>query len=602
MLPSEEIKDKINIVDLVGETVKLKKAGANYRGLCPFHHEKTPSFMGSPTKQIWHCFGCSLGGDMFEFVKLTSGVEFPEALQILAARAGITLKQRDSVSYQPDQKNALLEINNWAALYYSKILNESQAAKAARDYIAKRGLKPETLAKWQIGYAPDEFHAFENFITKKGYQKSEAAAAGLLVRKDNGEYFDRFRGRVMFPLFDLHGRVVGFTGRILPKDNPPQSPLTRGEAGTAKYVNSPETNIYSKSRLIYGLHLAKTEIRKSDEVVVVEGNVDVITCHESGFGNVVGSSGTAFTPQQLDMLKRFTSNISFAFDVDEAGLTATRRAVELALAAGFNVKVISIPKQLAKDPDELIRKDAKLWQEQVASAKNFLDFYFDSIFANIDLQSNTGKKQAVAELLPLLSLLPDPVDRAHYVQKLSTSVGVDEKIILDLLNRTLAAKAKPEIKNTKPTTPLKSQREILERKVLGLLLKFARQLSTDWQTMQSEDFQAPLLREIFAAAAPAARAGQLELEHCQTEQAKYAQDIELLVFAVENELSMAADLSLDDLKKSFFTVFQMSNLKQKMKDLTFRIKQAEAAGSAALVKNLSTEFNNLTQELSKYHV
>src|SRR3989344_3068299 len=243
MLPSEEIKDKINIVDLVGETVKLKKAGANYRGLCPFHHEKTPSFMVSPTKQIWHCFGCSLGGDLFEFVKLTSGVEFPEALQTLAARAGITLKQRDSVSYQPDQKNALLEINNWAALYYSKILNESQAAKAARVYIAKRGLKPETLAKWQIGYAPDEFHAFENFITKKGYQKSEAAAAGLLVRKDNGEYFDRFRGRVMFPLFDLHGRVVGFTGRILPKDNPPQSPLTRGEAGTAKYVNSPETNI-----------------------------------------------------------------------------------------------------------------------------------------------------------------------------------------------------------------------------------------------------------------------------------------------------------------------------------------------------------------------
>src|SRR3989344_4410306 len=223
MLPSEEIKDRINIVDLIGERVQLKKAGVNYRGLCPFHHEKTPSFMVSPSKQIWHCFGCGLGGDMFEFVKQTEGVEFPEALEILASRAGITLRKPDgNYQAQTDQKKTLFDINNWAALFYAKILSDSKAAKPARDYLAKRGLKPETIKTWQIGYAPEDYHAFENFIVKKGYTKQEAVAAGVLIKKDEtsryaqgDSYFDRFHGRIMFPLFYLHGRVVGFTGRIL---------------------------------------------------------------------------------------------------------------------------------------------------------------------------------------------------------------------------------------------------------------------------------------------------------------------------------------------------------------------------------------------------
>ena len=217
MFPSEEIKEKINIVDLIGEYVQLKKAGVNFRAVCPFHQEKTPSFLVSPVKQIWHCFGCSLGGDVFEFIKQIEGVEFPEALHMLASRAGVVLR-RSTVEYQKetDQKKALLAINELAAKYFAKVLAESQSASEARDYLNKRGLKPETVQKWQLGFSPLDFHAFENFIVKKGFQKKEAADAGLLVRKDDtGEYFDRFRGRVMFPLFDLHGRVVGFTARIL---------------------------------------------------------------------------------------------------------------------------------------------------------------------------------------------------------------------------------------------------------------------------------------------------------------------------------------------------------------------------------------------------
>jgi DNA primase len=608
MLPSEEIKDKINIVDLIGEYVPLKKAGVNYRAVCPFHQEKTPSFMVSSTKQIWHCFGCGLGGDIFEFVKQIEGVEFPEALHILATRAGITL-QRPTVEYQQqtDQKKTLLAINELAAKFYAKILAESQTAQGARDYLKKRGFRPETIKAWQLGWAPEDFHTFENFIAKKGYQRSEAVEAGLLSEKpassagrdggsfDNAQdmYFDRFRARVMFPLFDVHGRVVGFTGRVLVETE-----------GSAKYVNSPETAIYSKSHLIYGLNFAKTEIRKLGSVVVVEGNVDVITCHEAGFRNVVGSSGTAFTEAQLELLKRFTDNVSFAFDVDEAGLTATRRAVELALSLGFNIRIISMPKSLAKDPDELIRLDPKLWEQAVAEAQNYLDFYFAGIFANLNLESSVDKKQAVAELLPLLSLLPDPLDRAHYLQKLALKLGVDEKLLLELLNKNFATRRGGTAFPAAATRPVarKTRQELLERQVLGLLLKYGKNFRDEWMSLTAEDFTFPVLREIFLTAVPMVEMNMFELEQFTADHEKMAPDIQLLQFALENELSFNPDVNLDELKKHFMTELKFATTKRRMQQIEMLIKAAELGGRAEEAKTLSSEFNNLTQELVKYHV
>ena len=590
MLPSEEIKEKINIVDLVGEYVQLKKAGVNYRALCPFHHEKSGSFMVSPAKQIWHCFGCGLGGDIFEFVKQMEGVEFPEALEILASRAGVTLRRPD-VSYQPDQKKVLYEINNWGALYYSKVLAESKAAQTARDYLTKRGLKPETIKQWQIGYAPDDFHAFENFIVKKGYQRSEVVAAGLIIKKDPStssgpsanDYFDRFRDRIMFPIFDLHGRVVGFTGRTLKAE-------VAGGPAIAKYVNSPETAIYNKSRVIYGLHLAKTEIRRKDEVIIVEGNVDVITCHEAGYSNVVGSSGTALTVMQLESLKRFTENVSFALDADEAGLAALRRAVELALQLGFNVKVIAIPKTLAKDPDELIRKDTAKWEELVSSAQNFLDFYFQEIFAKMDLQSNIGKKHAARELLPLLALLPDHIDRAHYAQKLATTLGVDEKVIIDLLNKQSKEKLKPAHlpkadQSGKPPLRQKSNQELLEARVLGFILRFPAAAAADLQELAADDFTIPLYREIFENRLPA-----------------HQVEIDLLMFGLENEISLASNWDVEAFRKVYISRLRFETLKRKMQELSGRIRQAEQSGKFEEVKNLSLQFNNLARELSKFHI
>lgn len=607
MLPSEEIKDKINIVDLIGEYVPLRKAGVNFRAVCPFHQEKTPSFMVSATKQIWHCFGCGLGGDIFEFVKQSEGVEFPEALRILASRAGVVL-QKPTVEYQKetDQKKVLYEINELAARYYQAVLVKSQGAQAAREYLQKRGLKPETIEKWRLGYAVDDFHAFENFIVKRGYQKQEAVAAGLLAKKEEtlrsvqgDNYYDRFRGRIMFPFFDIHGRVVGFTARILDSGRPEPA---EGRV-VSKYVNSPETLIYSKSQLIYGLHLAKTEIRKQGEVVVVEGNVDVITCHEFGYTNIVGSSGTAFTDQQIETLKRFTDSISFAFDVDEAGLAATRRAVELALSIGFTVKIVALPKEIAKDPDELVRKNPTLWEDRVKGAKNYLDFYFDAIFAIINLESSSDKKQAVSTILPLLSLLPSPIDRSHYLQKLADKLGVDQKILLDLLNKLRSGKARTTgsagQERKAPVRPYPKQ-TMLERRVLGLLLKFSESLAKDWSELSSEDFADGTLREIFTAAAGEVGTGRLTVDQFKDTFPKYAAEVGLLIFGIENELSLGADWKIEDLKKQFLGDLKSTGLKKQMQELTARIRQAEGAGKIDEVRVLSSQFNNLTREINKY--
>lgn len=593
MLPSEEIKEKINIVDFVGEYVQLKKAGVNYRGLCPFHQEKTPSFTVSPTKQIWHCFGCGLGGDVFEFVKQIEGVEFPEALQILANRAGVVLK-RPTVSYQKeaDQKKALLEINELAAKFYAEVLDKSSLAAAAREYLAKRGLKPETIQTWGLGFAPDDFHVFENFIVKKGFQKKEAVAAGFLIQKEDGTFFDRFRGRIMFPLHDIHGRVVGFTARILVE-----------QEGAGKYVNSPETAIYHKSRLIYGLHLAKSAIRQQNEVIAVEGNMDAITCHEAGFTNVVASSGTALTLTQLETLKRFTNSISFAFDIDEAGLLATRRAVELALSLGFNVRVISIPKSLAKDPDDLVRKDRLLWEERVKDAKNFMDFYFEGTFAKMSKElTNFEKKQAVASLLPLVSLLPEPIDRVHYVQKLADQIRVDEKVILDLLNQHFVKSRSNLAKRAEPGAGRGrvSRQELLEQRVLGLLLKFFQDFAEEWRDLRSEDFSSPVLREIFERVSGNTLSGDFDLQNFLDANPRLKPEVELLIFAAENELAFIGDLSLEDVGKSFLGEFKLEVLKRQMRELAGRIKTAEAIGRFGEAKTLSSEFNNLSQQLSKY--
>lgn len=383
--PSEEIKQRLNIVDVVGEYVQLKKAGQNYRACCPFHNEKTPSFMVSEDKQIFKCFGCGEGGDVFGFVMKMEGIEFVDALKILAGKAGVELKRQDPKIQS--KRNRILETLDLAAKFFNKALTESQEGSIAREYLKKRKIENITQDEFMLGYSPDSWDMLTRFLKKRGYKDEEIVESGLVVRKDSGlGYYDRFRGRLMFPIWDIHNNVIGFGGRVL-----------SGDEKQAKYINSPQGFVYDKSRILYGINKAKQDIRKEDCVIIVEGYTDVIASYETGIKNTVSASGTALTAEQIDLIKRYTNNMILSFDMDAAGDMATKRGIEMAQVKGMNIKILQLPQ--GKDPDECIREDLKNWQKAVESSQSIMDYYFANILKDLDLEKVEDKKKAAAGLL-----------------------------------------------------------------------------------------------------------------------------------------------------------------------------------------------------------
>ncbi len=329
----DQIKDRVDIVDLISSYLKLQKAGVNYKARCPFHNEKSGSFVVSPERQIWHCFGCSLGGDVFGFVKQIEGIEFPEALRILAARAGVKLTNENPEFRS--HKTSLYEITELACKFFEKQLHQSDGGKRVLVYLHGRGLNDESIKNFRLGYAPESWQSLLDFLGRH-YQNQDIFDAGLIIKKDAGGYYDRFRSRILFPVGDINGQVVGFSARVFAVSKDEEEKIG------AKYINTPQTSIYDKSRLLYGLDKAKLAIRKENKCLVVEGNMDVIMSHQSGAYNVVASSGTALTEGHLKIIKRYTDNLDLCFDSDNAGTLATERGVDLALAHGFNVGVVSI--------------------------------------------------------------------------------------------------------------------------------------------------------------------------------------------------------------------------------------------------------------------
>ena len=339
MTPIDEIKNRLDIVEVVQGYIKLKKAGKDYKALCPFHKEKNPSFFVSPSKQIWHCFGsCGEGGDIFKFVMKIEGVEFADALRTLARKAGVVLRKQDP--QVQSQRNILYQICEEASEFFQ---GELQKNNQVLEYLKNRGLKLQTIKDFKIGYASNSWDALYNHLTELGFEKDDVEKAGLLVKKEGtNKYYDRFRSRIMFPIADLNGQIVGFSGRIYGKE----------DEKTAKYVNIPETLIYNKSRIIYGLDKAKLEIRKKDQAILVEGQMDLIMTHQTGTKNAVAVSGTALTPDHLQILKRYTENLVFCFDADTGGESATKRAIATAQQFDFNIKVALLPRD-KKDPAEI---------------------------------------------------------------------------------------------------------------------------------------------------------------------------------------------------------------------------------------------------------
>ncbi len=465
----EEIKDKLDIVDYIGKVVQLKKTGANYKGLCPFHNEKTPSFIVSPDKQIFHCFGCNEGGDIFAFVMKTEGMEFVEALKKLAVDAGVKLESKFDTAAS-DKREKLFEINEKACSYFEDYLREP-VGKAALNYLKKRKLADKTITDFRLGYAKNEFNGLTKILKNSGFSTKEMIAAGV-AKERNGKIIDQFRGRVTFPIINPGGRVVGFSARVLDDSLP-------------KYINTPSTDIYDKSNILYGIYQAKERIRKQDHTIIVEGNMDVIASHQAGVKNVVASSGTALTERQLDILKKFSPNIKLAFDVDPAGNMATRRAIEMALQKGMNVKIIEIPE--GKDPADVVAKDPKKWIEASKKAVHVMDFLLEKLFTPEVISDIIKKKKATREYLSFLQNLEDFVERDHYIKKLADKINVGESEIRKTLEKTKSPKTKePKQANANKKASLRDQ---VENRLVGIALADGKNLEFIFTYLEAVDFE-----------------------------------------------------------------------------------------------------------------
>ena len=418
----EEVKARLSIEDVISEYVPLKRAGRNWRGLSPFSSEKTPSFMVSPEKQIWHDFSSGKGGNIFSFIMEVEGVDFKGALELLARKAGVDLEQyRSSPRRGGPNKERLHELLELASKFYQVHFSKS---KTTLDYVFKtRGFSKETALMWRLGYAPNNGSALINFAKSKGFSEAEIKQAGLSAAAYRGGVQDMFRGRLMIPLQDPQGRVIGFTARLL--DDDPNAP---------KYINTPQTVLYDKSRHIYGLHLAKESIRKSKFAVLVEGNLDVIASHQAGVKQTVATAGTALTEPQLKALGRFTGDIRLCFDADKAGLTATERAIPIASRAKVSLSIIDVPD--SKDPDELIKRDPKLWRQAVGKPQYALDWLMARYTKLLDITSAQGKREFSDVLLPVVRGLSDDVERDHYLNAIAQSIDVSREALEQKLHKT----------------------------------------------------------------------------------------------------------------------------------------------------------------------
>jgi len=479
----DEVKQRIDIVDVVSQYAKLTKAGRTFRALCPFHSEKNPSFFVYPEQQSWHCFGaCNTGGDVFSFVMKKQGIDFSEALKLLAQRAGVTIPSKFERGGESKEKQRLFQINEAAAQYFSSQLN-SAAGKKAKSYVLKRGLSDKTIAEFQLGYSPDQWEALKQHLISKGYTEAELLTAGLEVEAESGKTHDRFRNKLMFPISDASGRITGFGARVLDDSLP-------------KYINSPQTPVFDKSSTLYGINLAKDAIRQQNLAVIVEGYMDVIAAHQGGFNNVVASMGTAVTEKQVSILKRLSRNMALALDADAAGDEATLRAVSYENTLDTEVKVIILPR--GKDPDEVIKEGTQAWQKLVEEALPIVDYTFNMVTSGLDLTKARDKSQIVDKLLPIVAEIKDPIRQAHYLQKLAQLLKVSERSIEAALARTRPRQARVELRQGAATAQHPLLASPVEEYCLALLLQHPG-LRGKGEELLPEYFENSENREIFIA-------------------------------------------------------------------------------------------------------
>lgn len=570
--PVEEIKDRIDIVEVVGDYLDLKKVGKGYQAPCPFHKEKNPSFHVSPDLQIFKCFGCGVSGDVFTFIQKIEGVGFRDALRMLADRAGVELKSEDKELRSKRQK--LERILELATRFFEKQLEESSAGKKAFQYLKKRNISEQSIEKWRLGYAPDSWDGLKDFLTDKGFPVKDILEAGLLVQKEeSGSVYDRFRGRIMFPIFNLQGVVVGFGGRVL------------GKADTAKYINTPQTLLYNKSRVLYGINRAKLPIRDKEKVILVEGYTDVIMSHQAGFQNTVAVSGTALTPYQLKILNRYCDQLLTAFDMDSAGQEATKKSIKLAQKKEFLVRVIEMPED--KDPADIISDDPHQWEESINNAETVFDFYFDWAFSHYSADKPEGRKKISQELLPIIASVEDKIEQSRWVQELAQRLEVDESSIREELSKQQqpGSSAEPavEIESSLDQNNL-TRRELLERRILALILteeELLDEIPEEVEDNFSERVQKIL--ELFSE-------GQLE------KQRKKNRDLDLWLREKALDLKQE-EVDVEEDLQSCLAEFQKIILKEQLRANHRCIQKAEQNEQEDILENLLKQNKEINQKI-----
>ena len=575
-----EIKESCNIVHLISEYVPLKKYGANYRGSCPFHSENDPSFTVSEAKQIFHCFGCNTGGNIFTFLMKFEHLSFPEAAQKLARKSGIELPQKESSPAQKrleGEKAKLLKINEVAASYYSNCLRTTMGEKA-RTYLKKRNISEETIREYSLGYAPPSWDRLLTFLKKQGASLELAQRLGLLKYGKKNTLYDCFRDRIIFPIINYNQRVIGFSSRALEEDS-------------AKYINSSDSVIYKKSNSLYGLNVALPFIRKEDSAILVEGNFDLLSLHHYGIKNVVAPLGTALTDGQIKLLKRFTRNVTVAFDTDKAGIKATLKSLSLFLENEISPKILLLPDGL--DPDSFIQREkADAFRKKLSTSLPLMEFFIDSVVNHNDSSTISGSLKIIREIAPRLSELGDATERNLYIQKLSHMINVTEPVI-----RTELYTEKPKKPETRELLIKTSQQHKAEELLLQAMILHPEVISQVKQAQITRDFKAPHLKRLVCFIIECFDDNQTIkpdwlINHLEEEPLKN----------IVSELSIKGG-ALIDIPKTVQNCIQKiktASLKQEIQLLNIKIKEAEEGKDENAIQQYLVDKQKLLERKKEY--
>jgi DNA primase len=626
----DEVKQRLDIVEFISGYLPLQKAGRNYKGLCPFHGEKTPSFVVFPDSQSWHCFGaCSVGGDIFNFVMRRENMDFSEALRLLAEKAGLEIKPLDAEELrQRDEWDRLRALNAEAAQYYHHVLLESPRADAARRYLEHRGVKRETWGTFQLGYAPQEWHLVEEHLRRLSYTAEDILEAGLTTEGERGNVYDRFRDRIMFPIRDIQGHVIGFGGRALGEDSQP------------KYLNTPQTPLFDKGSVLYGINLTRNSIRESGTAVIVEGYMDVVVPYQCGATNLVACMGTALTEEQLDTLKHIARRLVLALDPDAAGLRAVERGVQTAqqtlerkvvpvpTAKGLiryeeqlktEIRILTLPDGM--DPDELVLSDRQRWDRLVEEALPVAEHFFQLAINEGDLATAKGKRQVVDRLLPVLATIDNPVERTHYLQRLAQRVRVDERQLAPELERLRAGPGRPRAESQGPggrAQPAQEQppREAvapldIEERCLAISLKEPHLLpeAVEATGLSAKVFQDERNRQVFETLQQAISQGSADRDHVRALLAERLDTallahVESIAQRLESDPSLSLELVREDLLKSSARLCK-SHLTRLIREVRFLQQDAQEQDAPDQVGQLNRVIDELMHDYlrieQRYH-